>query len=641
MENGASIESNPGDRANKRIKLVITFLAIIWSLFQIGVAVYPVATNSLLAIHLSFGLALGFLINPLKKKSDLREKKQSIFFDLMLAFLSIVPGIYICLFQEDIMMRMGRITTPELILGIILILLILELGRRLMGWAIVIVALLAICYTYFGNIIPGILGHRGFNINRIVNQLYLTNEGIYTIPIGVSAAFVYLFILFGVFLQSCGGGDFFIKLATALLGRFRGGPAKIAVLSSCLFGMISGSAVANVVVTGSFTIPLMKRTGFRPYIAGAVEAAASSGGQFMPPIMGAAAFIIPDMIGSTYFDVAKAAFFPGLLYFLAIFFMVDFEAIKMNLSGLPKKDLPSASAAVKESGHLLLPVLVLIYLLAVVRTSPTLAAFWSVISVVITSMLRKSTRMNLGKILSALEEGAYAAIIVVSACALGGIIIGCMMLTGLGMSLSTILVDFSHGSLILLLLLTMIASLILGMGMTTTACYIILAILVGPALIKMGVDPMAAHLFIFYFGIISAITPPVAVAAYAGAGLAGSDPMKTGYAAWRLGLSAFILPFMFVYGPALLLKGSLGMLLITMVASTLGIYALSAAIQNYMFGNLSFAKRIVLCIAAILLIFPGVITDIIGFFLLLSVFLVQKSSKVKSIISKTAAFEKT
>jgi TRAP transporter 4TM/12TM fusion protein len=393
--------------------------------------------------------------------------------------------------------------------------------------------------------------------------------------------------------------------------------------------MISGSAVANVVVTGSFTIPLMKRTGFRPHIAGAVEAAASSGGQFMPPIMGAAAFIIPDMIGSTYFDVAKAAFLPGLLYFLAIFFMVDFEAIKMNISGLSKKELPSAKAAVKESGHLLLPVFVLIYLLAVVRTSPTLAAFWSVIAVVIASILRKSTRMNFNKILLALEEGAYAAIIVVSACALGGIIIGCMMLTGLGMSLSTILVDFSHGSLMLLLLLTMIASLILGMGMTTTACYIILAILVGPALIKMGVDPMAAHLFIFYFGIISAITPPVAVAAYAGAGIAGSDPMKTGYAAWRLGLSAFILPFMFVYGHTLLLKGSMTMILLTIVTSVLGIYALSAAIQNYLFGNLGNAKRIVLLIGSLLLIKPGWKTDLVGFFLVLFIFLSQKYWKAK------------
>ena len=638
MEDGANIESNSKSAVSKRIRLVITFLAIIWSLFQIVVAVYPIATNSLLAIHLSFGLVLGFLMNPLKKRSGTTQNKQYTFFDMILAFFCVLPGIYICIFQEEIMMRMGKVTTVELILGIILILLILELGRRLMGWAIVIVAVLAICYTYFGNIIPGVLGHRGFSVNRIVNQLYLTNEGIYTIPIGVSAAFVYLFILFGVFLQSCGGGEFFIKLAAALLGRFRGGPAKIAVLSSCLFGMISGSAVANVVVVGSFSIPLMKRTGFRPHIAGAIEAAASSGGQFMPPIMGAAAFIIPDMIGSTYFDVAKAAFFPGLLYFLAIFFMVDFEAIKMNLSGLPKKELPSAKAAVKESGHLLLPVLVLIYLLAIARTSPTLAAFWSVISVIITSMLRKSTRMSFGKILSALEEGAYAAIIVVSACALGGIIIGCMMLTGLGMSLSTILVDFSHGSLILLLLLTMIASLILGMGMTTTACYIILAILVGPALIKMGVDPMSAHLFIFYFGIISAITPPVAVAAYAAAGLAGSDPMQTGYAAWRLGLSAFILPFMFVYSPVLLLKGSFGMLLVTMIASALGIYALSAAIQNYMFGNMSVMKRIVLGIAAILLIFPGLITDIIGLLLLIFVFLLQKSSKSNR---KITAFEKT
>ena len=629
MEEEKSIAKGQKRAASKSIKLTVTIIAIIWSLFQIGVAVYPIATNSLLAIHVSFGLAVGYLMHPVKKKKNVKGERIYSIIDILSAFLCTLPGIYICIFQKDIMMRMGSVTPVELVLGIILITSILELARRLMGWVIVIVALSAIFYTYFGNIIPGILGHRGFNISRIVNQLYLTNEGIYTIPIYVSATFVFLFILFGIFLQSCGGGEFFIKLAISLLGRFRGGPAKIAVLSSCLFGMISGSAVANVAVTGSFTIPLMKRTGFRAHIAGAVEAACSSGGQFMPPIMGAAAFIIPDMIGSTYFDVVRAAFLPGFLYFLAIFFMVDFEAAKLNLRGIPEEELTSPIIAIKESGHLLLSVFVLIYLLAIVKTSPTSAGFWSVVSVIIASMLRKSTRMNFRKIFSALEEGAYAAIIVVSACAVGGIIIGCIMLTGLGMSISTILVDFSHGSLMLLLLLTMVASLILGMGMTTTACYIILAILVGPALAKIGVSPMAAHLFIFYFGIISCITPPVAVAAYAGAGLAGSDPMQTGYAAWRLGLSAFILPFMFVYGPSLLLKGSFSMIILTIITSTLGIYALSAAIQNYMLGNLGFIKRMVLFIGAFLLIFPGLKTDLMGFFLVLVICLFQKYWKAK------------
>jgi TRAP transporter 4TM/12TM fusion protein len=393
--------------------------------------------------------------------------------------------------------------------------------------------------------------------------------------------------------------------------------------------MISGSAVSNVMVDGWLTIPLMQKVGFRAQLAAAIEAVASTGGQLMPPIMGAAAFIIPDMIGKTYLDVILAAAIPGILYYMALFFMVDFEAANLGLKGLSEEELPSFKKTMKEGYPFIIPIAVLIYSIGIIGTSPTIAGFWATVSVLGATLLRKSTRMDLKKIIKALETAAYGAVVVVSACALGGILIGIVMMTGLGMNLSTIIVDLSGGNTLFLLLLTMITSLILGMGMTTTACYIILAILVGPALIKMGISPMGAHLFIFYFGIISCITPPVALAAYAAAGLGNTDPMKTGYTAFRIGVTGFIIPFMFIYRPELILEGSFLMIITSFLTTSLGVYALCAAAQGYLLGELILVKRVILFIAALLLIVPGFITDAIGFFLVLIIFLSQMYQRSK------------
>jgi len=612
-----------------KIAFIVAAIAVIWSLFQLIVAVYPISTNTLRAIHVSFGLALGLIIFPFKRVQDKSGQRKVLFVDIILALISILPGIYICLFQHDIMMRMGEVTLCERILGIILIVLLIDFSRRVLGWSVTIVALIAIAYAFFGYLIPGPMGHKGFNLDRIISQLYLTNEGIYTIPIGVSAAFVYLFMLFGTFLQYSGGGDFFLNIASAIFGKLRGGPAKIAVISSGLFGMISGSAVSNVMVDGWLTIPLMRKVGFRAQLAAAIEAVASTGGQLMPPIMGAAAFIIPDMIGKTYLDVILAAAIPGILYYATLFFMVDFEAVRLGLKGLSAEELPSIKKTMKEGFPFIIPIMVLIYFIGIIGTSPTIAAFWATVCVFGSTLLRKSTRMNLKTIIKALESAAYGAVVVVSACALGGILIGIVMMTGLGMNFSTIILDLSGGSLLILLFLTMITSLILGMGMTTTACYIILAILVAPALIKMGVSPMGAHLFIFYFGIISAVTPPVALAAYAAAGLANTDPMKTGYTAFRLSIAGFILPFMFVYGPSLILEGPIVTIITSFITALLGVYALSAALQGYLLGELILIKRFILFIAALLLIVPGFITDAIGIFLFLLVIFPQMYQRSK------------
>jgi len=622
--------------SNKRsfsgiFKYAVSSLAILFSLFHLYCAVEPISTPALKSIHLSFGLVIGFLICPFIKTKGKPLNKIILFADIFLALLSILCGAYIALFQEQISLHLGIATTFELILGTMLILLVLDAGRRLVGMGMTVICIAAIFYSLFGDNIPGMFGHIGFDWAQITGQMYTSSEGIYGIPIDVSASFVFLFILFGAFLEECGGGEFFMDIALSLCGRFRGGPAKVAVISSNLFGMISGSAVANVVVDGWLTIPLMKKSGYRPHVAAAVEAVASTGGQFMPPVMGAAAFIIPTMIGSSYFNVAVAAFIPGILYYLSTFFMVDFEAKKMNLLPLSKDQVPSFKEVFKKKCHLLIPIFVLIYFLVIKMTSPSIAAFWAIISVILASSLRQSTRMTPNKILNALEKGAIESLPVIAACAGGGIIIGNVALTGLGLSLSMLLVDIAGGSLIILLILTMISSLILGMGLTTTACYIILAVLVGPALIKMGVSAMAAHLFILYFGVISAITPPVALAAYAAAGIANSSPIKTGYSALRIGVAGFILPYLFIFRPALILEGSPVTIIYTIFISVIALYLLAASIIGYMLVNANIFERIIYFATGILILFPEWKTDVAGITIAIIAFLFQyiKWSKLK------------
>lgn len=601
---------------NKYVQKAFVVLVSLWCLFQFIFAIYPISTNSLVAIHLSFGVSIGLLMFPMRKITA-GQKDKYIVPDVVLALLSFIPGVYLVIFQEDIMMRFGSVMPLEYFLGTVIIVLVLELSRRIMGWIICMIGILAILYAMYGFIIPGSFGHRGFSFDRIINQLYLTLEGIYTMPIQVSASFVFVFILFGSCLQVTGAGDFFLDLASSLFGRFRGGTAKATVFASMLFGMMSGSAVANVAVVGTLTIPLMMRIGFKPYVAAAIEAAGSNGGQFMPPVMGAAAFIIPSMIGGSYWDVVKAAFIPATLYYLAIFLMVDFESAKLKLKGLDKEELPSVIKTLKKSGYLLLPIVVLVYFLAYERTSPNYAAFWAVITLGIISILSPARRKNLKfMLLNVTISTARSALTVVAACAIGGIIIGCLMLTGLGMTISAALLNYSHGSLSLLLVLTMIASLILGCGMTTTACYIILAVLVAPALTTLGVPPMAAHLFILYFGIISSLTPPVALSSYAAAGIAGADPTITGYKGFLFGCAGFMLPYAFCLAPEmLLLKGTIMDTIIVIITTGIGIYFLSAGLQGYIFRHINWVQRGLLIIGAGCLIYPGLITDVIGIIL--------------------------
>ncbi len=617
---------------------LVTLIAVAMSLFHLytaGTIIFqPMVQRS---VHLGLALILTFLLFPWGKRSSPNRVP---LIDYFFALISVVVCGYLIynwtMASERVTMIGAMPGLLDLLFGAITIFLVIEATRRVIGWALPIVAIVFLIYGMVGHLLPGILSFPRIPISRIIAVIYIATDGIFGTPLGVSATFVFLFVLFGSFLQKVGGGEFFIDLAYSLFGRFRGGPAKIAVVASACFGTISGSGIANVAGTGQFTIPLMKRAGYQPAFAGAVEAAASIGGQLMPPVMGAAAFIMAEILGIPYLSICIAALLPAILYFLAIFIMVDFEAAKTGLRGLTREELPNPRKILKEAWYLFLPIVILIYLL-VIQISPMKAAFWSIVAMVgieIVQQWVRKRRVDFRRIWEGLEAGAKGMLIVATACACAGIVIGVVNVTGFGLKFSDFIIDIAHGSLPFLLILTMLSSLVLGMGLPTVACYIILAIISAPALVEMGVLPLAAHLFIFYFGIIAAITPPVALAAYVGAGIAGANPMRTGYIACRLGLAAFLLPYMFIYGPPMLMKGNAQDIILAAISGVVGIWALAAGLQGYFLQSLAIWQRIILLIAAVLLIKPGLTTDLIGYFLVGIVFLSQRMPVWRGRVSK-------
>ncbi|MDO8957692.1 MAG: TRAP transporter permease, partial [Deltaproteobacteria bacterium] len=534
---------------------IATWIAIVMSSYHLYTGAFG-APEALLhrSIHLMFTMVLIFLLYPFRKEKGAYISRLGDF-----VFLGISLGgiLYIFLNYEYFITRypyVHPLSPADMAVGILFVLALLEAARRSIGSAMPITAICFLIYAYIGPSLPGLMRHAGFNTEAIIDQLYMTTEGIFGIPLGVSATYVILFVIFGVFLEKSGTGQFFMELAAATTGKAAGGPGKIAVVASGLFGTISGSAVANVMVTGQFTIPMMKRTGFQPHFAGAVEATASTGGQIMPPVMGAAAFVMAEFMGIPYLTVCKHAIIPAILYYLSVFMAVHFEAVRTDLRGMLEAP-PRLAAVMLSRGHLLLPVAVMLYFLFEGYT-PMYACIFSIIAALILANVKKETRMGLEKILDALENGAKGALQVACACACAGIIIGIVNLTGLGLKFTGFVLYLAGESLTPALLFTMIAGIILGMGLPTTAAYIVMAALLVPGLIKLGIVPIAAHMFAFYYAIISAITPPVALAVYAGAGLAGSNMWKTGLAAVRIGAPGFIIPFMFVYEPSLLFVGS-------------------------------------------------------------------------------------
>ncbi len=609
---------------------IVSALAITFSLFQLYTAMFGVLDAHLQrSIHLGFGLTLVYLLYPTCKSWS---RKQLHPLDLLLAILGGIAPLYIVMMYQELVLRAGTVTNIDFIAGLLGIALVLEAARRVVGWPMVIVACIFVVYAFAGPYMPNILAHKGVDINELVGHLFFTTEGIFGIPLGVSSTFIFLFILFGAYLETTGLGKFFIDLANALAGWARGGPAKVAVLSSGLMGTVSGSSVANVVGTGSLTIPMMKKLGYKPEFAGAVEATASTGGQLMPPVMGAAAFLIAEFVGVPYIEVVKAAVIPAILYYVGVWIGVHLEARKEGLKGIPRSELPKFKKLFVERGHLAAPLVVIVYLL-VVGYTPMKAALWAIGLAIVASMLRKSTRITPKQIIEGLDKGARGVLGVLVACATAGIIIGVVTKTGVGLKLASALIELAGGQLIPAMFFTMITSLLLGMGVPTTANYVITSTIAAPALIQMGVPILAAHMFVFYFGIIADVTPPVALAAFAGAGIAGASPMRTGVNAAKLAIAAFIVPYVFVLSPVLLMiKASAGTIFVSAVTALLGMLGLSIAMNGYYITKVSFLERLIFFIGGILMIDPGALTDVIGLVILIAATVIQivKARRQKS-----------
>lgn len=616
-------ESNSSEHKGLVGKFV-SALAIAFSVFQLYTAIFGVLDAQLQrAVHLGFGLALIYLLYPTRQ--SWKNKLHPI--DFILAILGAAAPGYIVYAYNELVLRSGVVNTVDLIIGVIGILLVIEATRRVVGIPMVVVVCVFIVYAFAGPYMPGILAHRGLTPSQLISHLFYTTEGIFGIPLGVSSTFIFLFILFGAYLESTGLGRFFIDLANAIAGWASGGPAKVAVLSSGLMGTVSGSSVANVAGTGCFTIPMMKKLGYEKEFAGAVEAAASTGGQLMPPIMGAAAFLMAEFVGVPYLDVVKAAAIPALLYFAGVWLGVHFEAKRMNLKGIPRSELPKVGTILKERGHLAFPLIAIIYLL-VAGYTPMRAALFAIFLSIVAACLRKSTRMTPGEVIDGLIKGAKAVLGVLVACASAGIIIGIVTKTGVGLKLASGLLQLSGGMLLPTMFFTMITSIILGMGVPTTANYVITSTIAAPAMIQMGVPTLAAHMFVFYFGIIADITPPVALAAYAGSAIAKGNPLMTGVKASKLAIAAFIIPYVFVLSPVLLMiDATTGTLAAAAVTAVLGMVALSSSMIGYLADNCSKPERLLLFVGGLLMIQPGAVTDMIGAAIFIAILMLQIKRK--------------
>lgn len=610
---------------------IVAAICICFSLFQIYTGIFGTLDAMIQrCIHLSFGICLVFLLCPTKKSWVKGGRFHPI--DILFTVLAIIPPIYILVNYQQLILRAGTVTPTDAVVGLLGMVMVLEAARRIVGLPIVIVVLCFLAYGFLGPYMPGPLAHRGLTINQMVGHLFFTTEGVFGIPLGVSSTFIFLFILFGAYLEKTGLGKFFIDIANALAGWASGGPAKVAVISSALQGTISGSSVANVVGSGSFTIPMMKKLGYHKNFAGAVEAAASTGGQLMPPIMGAAAFLMAEFVGIPYMEVVKAAVVPAILYFLGVFLGVHFEAKKNHLEGTPRSQLEPWGRIMKEEGHLAIPLIAIIALLASGYT-PMKAALAGIFISIATAMLRASTRMSFYDIVDGLVKGARGALGVIIACASAGMIIGIVTKTGVGLKLASALVTVAAGNFMLLLLCTMLTSLILGMGVPTTANYVITSTIAAPALIQLGVPILAAHMFVFYFGIIADITPPVALAAYAGSAISGGDPLKTGVNASKLGIAAFIIPYVFVLSPQLLgIGATFGSVLFTTCTAIIGMTGISGAMIGQFYCRANILERLLLVAGGLCLIDPHTLTDIIGVAILAGVFALQyfRTKKAKT-----------
>jgi len=609
--------------------LLISILAVgmaCFHLYTAGFGLLVAQTQG--AMHLTFALSLTFLLYPVRHKSG--EKHTSItWYDYCCAAAAAATCLYLVINFEDLSARAGLPTSLDLFCGFMMIVLILEATRRISNPVLSCIAIVAMLYCAFGAYLPEYLGgHRGYSITRIINHMYLGTEGIFGAPVDVSATYVFLFILFGSVLEKTGIGRFIIDLSLALAGWSTGGPAKVAVVASGLMGTVSGSSVANACTIGMFTIPLMKSVGYRPVFAGAVEAAASTGGQIMPPVMGAGAFIMAQFLGVPYNEVAIAAIIPALLYYAAVMIQVHFEARRLGLKGLPRDRLPNIWYLLRTKGFLLIPLIAIIYFLLTGYT-PLRAAFNGILVCIPLSWLNKETRLTPKKLMEAFEAGARSALPVACACACVGMVIGTCTLTGLALRIANGIVDLSQGMLMPTLVMTMFASILLGTGLPTTPNFIITSTMAAPALLLMGVPPMAAYMFVFYFGISADLTPPVALAAYAAAGIAGADPMKTGFISFKLALAGLLVPFVYVYNPMLLfIDVQLLPLIQSIVSAFIGVFLLGMCTIGFFKTAISMPLRVLAFLGAVCSLIPGTASDIFGLGVLAVIYAIQ-TIKVK------------
>lgn len=642
----------PGSQANhSRLMLwLISLVAIALSLFQLySAGIEPLGLFYQRSIHLALIMMLAFLMFPVFGP----DRKRGLLggaIDLVFFAGAVITGGYLVLNLDAIFQRAGFWSQTDIVVGCIATLTVLEASRRAVGLGMTIIGIIGILYAFagprgelpwLGQFLPGVLEHRGYNIDRVVGQLYLGQEGIFGLPMGVAATYIFIFVLFGAFLEITGAGKFFIDLAYAATGRQRGGPAKAAVIASAGMGSISGSAIANVVTTGAFTIPLMKRLGYKPEQAGGIEAAASTGGQIMPPLMGAGAFLIAEYTRMPYLDVVKVSVFPAIMYFGTVYLFVHIIALKQGMQGMTKEELPKVSDVMSAGWHFLLPLAVLVWLL-VMSMSPMRVGYYAIITMLAVAVLRfavwflfvgpkrgepvtsarlwEALKSGVIKLLQGLELGARNAVAVSMACAVAGIIVGIVGLTGLGLKFSAMMLAFSGGNLLLALILVLLASLVLGMGLPVTASYIVLIVLVGPALSnEFGVPLLIAHLVVFWYSQDSNVTPPIALAGFAGAAIAGAKPMPTSFQAWKFAKGLYLIPLFMVYNPEIIIGGPLPLVIWSGLSALLALGAFAAALEGYLFTRLSAISRIVLLPAIVGVFYPSLAAEAAGVVVMLVV----------------------
>lgn len=621
----------------------ITIVAVSLSLFQLySAGIQPLGLFYQRSIHLSLIMILAFLMFPAFGPN---RKRGIAGWGLDVIFLAgaLLTGGYLVFNLDEVFSRAGFWSSTDILVGCIAVVTVLEASRRAVGLGMTVIGLLAIIYAFagprgelpwLGEWMPGILEHRGYTIDRIAGHLYLGQEGIFGLPLGVAATFIFVFVLFGAFLESTGAGKFFIDLSYAATGRQRGGPAKAAVLASAGMGSISGSAIANVVTTGAFTIPLMKKLGYKPKEAGGIEAAASTGGQIMPPLMGAGAFLIAEYTNTPYIDIVKVSILPAIMYFATVYLFVHIIALKQGMQGLPKDELPQMREVMKEGWHFLLPLAVLVWLLAM-SMSPMRVGYYAVVATLAVAVIRyvlwflfvapqqgqpvtstaikKVLRAGLVKLVEGLELGARNAVAVSMACAVAGIIVGIVGLTGIGLKFSAMMLAFSGGNILLALIMVLLASLVLGMGLPVTASYIVLIVLVGPALTQeFGVPLLVAHLVVFWYSQDSNVTPPIALAGFAGAAIAGSGPMETSFQAWKFAKGLYLIPLFMVFKPEIIMGGPVLLVIWSGLIGLVALGAFAAALEGYLFARLSWLSRLAITAAIIAVFYPSLLADIVG-----------------------------